>query len=298
MEVRTRGHRYAGATFGREEGQHYYSAAVALVGLGLQTYGMVSAPSGKPTTAQKIEMQKAQARADEQYALQKILQPFVLEQMGLEAEYGPGGAVTSLKKRAATPAEQRAEKVKALAEEKVIAGLEGRLDIDPAATRALNEDEARQAEYLARALGPDFRMASGGATALAKGREGRRVTESAIRRGEMTASEAIAQGRISNEDRQMAMRLGLMRGLPQDLARGALVASAIDPYTSELAQREYERKASMAGGWAGMGGGILKAGALLYGMKQGQKDGGTPAQTGGGGGWTPPAEYYSQSSWT
>ena len=245
-----------------------YMAAIAAVGVGLQAYGVASMPSGKLSTAQRREMEIQTGRADEQFALQKMLQPFLLEQMGLEADYSPSGSIRGLKKRAPTTAEARAEKIKAAAEEKVLAGLEGRLDLDPAATRALNEDEARQEEYLARSLGPDFRLASGGATALSKGREGRRITESAIRRGEMTAAEAIAKGRIANEERNRAVTLGILRGMPQDLA--TINAASASLYPSELSNLEYQRQASLAGGYAGLGGGILKGAALLYGMQQGR----------------------------
>ncbi len=201
-------------------------------------------------------MAQAQARQNEAYAFQRMLQPFMLDQMGLEMVGG------RIQKRAATAEEQRASKIRQLAEEKVIAGLEGRLDIDPAATRAFEEDERQREEYLARALGPDAKVSSSGARLREQGRAERRMAESGIRRGEMTAGEAIAQGRIAGAERNRAIDIGLMRGLPQDLL-GANAAFVNYPAEAEAFDflRGRERRSEVTA----LGGGLLTGAAGLGG---------------------------------
>src|SRR3990167_4872188 len=174
--------------FRSEDG--YISAAAAVVGIGLQVYGMATAPSGKMTTNQKDQLRKAQERQEQQYSLQRLLQPFMLEQMGLEAEIGPGGNITNIRKKPKTASEQRKEEIQGLAEEKVLKGLRGELDIDPATERALREDAAIREEQIARTQGPSSQESTVAQTAREKGRESDRIIREQVRRGLMNDAEA------------------------------------------------------------------------------------------------------------
>lgn len=282
MERVTRGHRHAGSLARPLERERHYvtaaiSAAVALAGLGTQAYGMSEAQgAGKLSRQQKQDIAGAREFQKDQIALQRMLQPFILESMGLErAENG------TLRKRPPTTDEQRAQKIRQLSEERVIKSLEGKLDIDPAATRALNADDRKREEFLARTLGPDFRSSTGGQVALERGLESRRITESAIRRGELTANEAIAQGRITDFEQQRRTDVGLMRGLPED--QGRVGSRMLDSLDSEFALRRagpYSPDGARAAGIASLGGGLLKGAAAIYGYQGRGAQPGSP--TGGG----------------
>ena len=239
----------------------YWAAAVALVGIGAQTYGIMSAPSGKIPTSVRHEMEEQKRRQDEAYRMQQMLQPYILDQMGLEAVLDRNGNMTGIRKRALTKSEQQDVEIKERANEKVLKGLRGELDIDPGAARSLNEADAQQKEFLARTLGPDYALSTAGGTALSRQSESRNIMESELRRGEMTAAEAIAQGRIGNEIQQRRLDVGLAAGIPQGMYAGA---AAMEFPEAELASARYRTAAGRAAGWGQFGGGLMAgAGGLL-----------------------------------
>jgi len=110
----------------------YWAAAVALVGIGAQTYGIMSAPSGKIPTSVRHEMEEQKRRQDEAYRMQLLLQPFMLEQMGLEAVLDANGNMSGIRKRPKTKTEQQDIEIKERANEKVLKGLEVRKQGKPA----------------------------------------------------------------------------------------------------------------------------------------------------------------------
>jgi len=152
--------------FTNEGGYMWASIISAGAQFGLGAMGLFSQPSGKMTTAQKAFLTKQQAQQDQAYNFQQMLQPFLLDQMGLEATFGPGGAVTSIKKRALTKEEQQAKDIQGLAQEKVLKGLRGELDIDPATERNLTRSRAQTKEYVARTGGQSGDLSTAGQTAI------------------------------------------------------------------------------------------------------------------------------------
>jgi hypothetical protein len=265
---RVRGHQISGTIMSRDFTRHYVTAAIAAVGVGLSAYGMLSAPSGKTPTPVRAQMAEQQRRSDEAYSLQQMLLPYQLDAIGLEPVFGAGGQITGVKKKAPTADEQQAAEIKRLANEKVLKGLRGELDIDPGATRTLNEADAQREEMLSRALGADYKISTAGQTARTKGAESRNITESAIRRGEMTAAEAIAQGRISNEQFNEQIALGLMGGAPGRASALALQ----DPLTAgQTYGHEYSAAAGRATGYAQLGSGLMRGAGALYGAMRGNQ---------------------------
>lgn len=260
---RVRAHRHVGGLDPHGGERHYFSAIVGLIGIASSTYGMLSAPSGKIPNSVIAEANEQRRRRDEAYSLQRMLQPYYLDQLGLEASYGKNGQITAIKKRAPTSDEQLQADVTREANQKVLKGLRGELDIDPATERALNEQEAGDKEYLRRALGPDYKLSTPGQSGMAKSGESRNITEAAVRTGEMTASDAIARGRMGLDIQNRQIKLGLLRGLPQD-ALGAGIDPNV-PGDYQIAGDEFAAAAGRSAGWAGLGAGLLTAGAAGYG---------------------------------
>lgn len=269
--TRCRQHRRAGVdpVGATEEKRHYVSAIIGIAGLGMSAYGMASAP-GTPGHSSQWESRNranmAWARQQESFRMQELMLPFTLEAMGLEAELGPDGTLRRIKKRARTEEELRGDEIKKLSEERVLKALKGEGDIDPAATRAFNEDEKHRDEYLARTLGPDAKLSSAGQNATAKSKESRHIAENAIRRGELQTNEAIALGRRDRDDRTRALNLGLMRGMPAD--RMGLGNSINYEMGDDLS---YQHAMAQAKGYADLGGGLMKGAAGLYGAKLGSQ---------------------------
>ena len=238
---------------GRSEGG-YITAAIGIAGLavsaGSQVYGILSAPSGKMSTAQKDQLRKVQERQEQQYSLQRLLQPFMLEQMGLEAELGPGGNITNIRKKPKTASEQRKEEIQGLAEEKVLKGLRGELDIDPATERALREDAAIREEQIARTQGPSSQESTVAQTAREKGRESDRIIREQVRRGLMNDAEAMARAREEQAQRQTQYRSSLMEGAPGKMAALNLNYQDFAGYEN---QADYLRQMIEANRYAALG---------------------------------------------
>jgi hypothetical protein len=273
----------------------YVSAAVALIGLGMQAYGYSEAQgAGKLSRRQKQAFADQAEREKDNARLQRMLQPFVLDQMGLEAEFTSTGAIKALRKKPQTEEQKRAAEIRRLAEERTIKALKGELDIDPGATRAFNEDQRRREEYLARTLGPDYKASSAGATALERGLESRRIAENAIRRGELTTSESVAQGRITDAFQQQQFETGLLRGLPFDTER--LISAQRDSLDQDVAlvNRNAAYRIADANRISSIGGGLTKLGASFGG---GSSGGGLMAGTGGVYGGSTPATAYGSPAW-
>jgi hypothetical protein len=254
----------------------YFSAAVALVGIGSSVYGMMSGPSGKIPTAVRARMAEDQARADRAYAMAEMLLPFQLDSAGLVPVYGPNGQITGIEKKPQTKTQQAEDQIRQLADEKVLKGLKGELDIDPGATRSLNEQDAQRTEYLLRTQGPDYKTGTAGSTQLQKGQESRNIQESALRRGETTAAEQIAQSSAASQLQEQQFQVGIMRGAPQQL--GAAAAGAQDPYMLSLMDRQYGIGMGRSTGYGDIGSALLRGAGGLYGAFRGmQKQAGDQA---------------------
>lgn len=157
---RVRGHRISGPIpLGAKGERHYFAAAAAVVGIGTAIYGMASAPSGKVPTAVRARMAEEQRRSDRAYQMAEMLLPYQLDAAGLEPIY-TNGAITGVKKKPLTKDQAREAEIRQLADEKVLKGLKGELDIDPGATRSMNEQDSQRTEYLLRTQGPDFKRKS------------------------------------------------------------------------------------------------------------------------------------------
>lgn len=259
---RVRGHRIAGPIGGYEGERHYYAyVAGAVIQMGGQIWAAAEAPSGKVPVKIRAELAQQRQRQDlafqqqyEAYQMQKLLQPYLLEQMGLEGVYGPTGEITGIKKRPATKSDQQAAQIKDLANEKVLKGLRGEADVDPGATREFNKQEAGLREGLSRALGPDYALSTPGSTALNRMAETRNIAESQIRRDEMTTAEAMAQGRIGNEFRTREWQAGLEAGYPRSMSQMAStsfdMARGMQFPDTEVALAEYRGRQARRQRWA------------------------------------------------
>ncbi|OGS01302.1 MAG: hypothetical protein A2V88_05665 [Elusimicrobia bacterium RBG_16_66_12] len=304
---RVRGHRIAGPVGGYSGERHYgyLAAAGMLINWGGQAWAAAEAPSGKVPVKIRAEMALQRQRQDlafqqqyEAYQMQKLLQPYLLEQMGLEATRGANGEITGLRKRPPTRSDLQAATIKDMANEKVLKGLRGEADIDPGATRALNARAQEQKEYLARTLGPDYALSTAGGTALSREAESRIISESAIRRDEMAAAEALAQGRIANEFQKEQFQTGLAAGYPRSMSQMAMgsmdMANRMQFPDTEVALAEYRGRQARRQVWPnyiqGVGKSLTSMG--MGGMGASGGGGGLMGGMGGGG------EVYSPKAST
>lgn len=251
----------------------YFAAAMAVVGAGTSVWGLLSAPSGRIPTAVRARMAEEQSRTDRAYAMAEMLLPYQLDQAGLDPIY-TNGQITGVKKKPLTKDQAREAEIRQLADEKVLKGLKGELDIDPGATRSMNEQDSQRTEYLLRTQGPDFKTSTAGATQVERGQESRNIQESALRRGEMSASEAIAEAARQQQNYEQSVQLGIMRGAPGGLQAAA--AGATDPYMMALMDRQYGIKMGQSEGWQGVGMGLLRGAGALLGARAGSQQAYSP----------------------
>jgi hypothetical protein len=268
---RVRGHRYAGPVLERAEERHWIAAIIGAVGVagsvGLGAYGIASQPSGRMNAGQRAFLAEQQGRQEQAFQLQQMLQPFLLDQMGLVPTYGANGQITGVTRRPPTTAEQQRTQIETLANEKVLKGLRGELDIDPATERSLARDDRLLQEKLGREQGQSGDVSTTSQTATNLQRESDRIIRDQVRRGQMTDAEAIATTAANQAFRQQQYAGGLAAGMPgavQNLSLNAMdypgFAARQNFLTGTLGANRYGAYGNIIGqGLQGLGSGINRA---------------------------------------
>ena len=161
----------------------------------------------------------------EQTNLQRLLLPELLGEAGFDTTLDAEGNIISLSARdeELDPNEVLREEVETASLERALAGLEGRLPIDP----ATEEQFGRQAETLGtalrRQLGPGFATSTPGIQALSEQEFQQNLLRTAVREGQISSSFAGAaslQGARQLGLGAQGQRFGQLFGAPNVLTPG------------------------------------------------------------------------------
>jgi len=189
----------------------------------------------KQAAAADLSMEMARTRS----AQEKALMPVLLKQAGLTMTPNSDGtySVTEAPKSAG---DLESEKIRSLANQRVIAGLEGKIPIDPSVEADLARSEAQIDEELARR---GITKGSGDIYTRAKNEflRGANALRYSIRRGEIDSSDAIAQNRQLELMRKQGQALDTIRtgragsneGASLLHAGSSLYGDASRPYTAD-----------------------------------------------------------------
>jgi hypothetical protein len=256
-------------------------AGSAVIGGAVSAYGASSSRrAGRLTPAERHYMQQQQQREEEAYRFQQLMTPFMLEDMGLDAEYDASGQITRLKRRAKTPQEARQEEIIGLAQEKVLKGLKGELDVDPQTERALAKNMALKKEQVRRAYGPGGDLGTGAQNTLNLAEQSGNALRESVRRGEMGNAEAMARANIAQQSQDEQWRNQVARGLPFDSMRMIQSSTPWDSYTAGAGRLAAQQDAAF---YARLGGIIGGMGSMAGGMGGGAGGAGAAGASGGGG---------------
>lgn len=148
---------------------------------------------------------------EEQFRLDKLLQPFLFEQLGFEAIRDENGKITGFKP---TKQGQARQDIQTALLERSRKALAGELDISPTLERELGERSVGERERLRRQFGPDFESSTPGAEALTNLSQSDIEIREGARFGQLTLNEqlSLARGNQNQSTGSVARGLTLPAG--------------------------------------------------------------------------------------
>jgi hypothetical protein len=161
-----------------------------------------------PTAEERALQAKQLALLEQQEATQKEWEPILLQSMGYArgdeglTKLSPEEYYASL-----SPYEQLSYDIATEASERELKALRGELEVDPAVEREIEEGWLETQERMSRQLGPGWEVSTPGIQASAEQKQRAAELRDAVRRGEMTTSEAVAasrSGRLEEEKVRLA----------------------------------------------------------------------------------------------
>jgi hypothetical protein len=213
-------------------------------------------------TREELAYEQALAKQTEAERVQRLMEPYFYEQMGLRPQYGEGGALTGFE-RITDPLQQQREDIERQYLERTQAALRGELPVDPTVSRELETQERTLRETLRRQLGPGWETSSAGQEALSRFGQQRAEVLAGASRGELLLSEQLGLARGAAEQQRQAYERGGLTGIGGYLAQlgaaGRTELPSLAAGAQAAAQRgplaAYQQAAQLARG-AGVGGGF------------------------------------------
>lgn len=206
-------------------------------------------PTSEERSLQAAQLASIQ-RSEEQ---QKMWDPILQEELGYREIVDPETGAKSLQQipeeefyASLSEPEKQAYDIQKLASERELKALRGELEIDPAVERDIREQNQQLAERMTRQVGTGWESSTPGIEALSKQKETEAIVRDAVRRGEMTSTEALAQSRSGQLQR---LQEQVLRGSGTGQARALDVAGAYEQpksWLSNLRQQQFQSKLAKA----------------------------------------------------
>ena len=167
--------------------------------IALMRQGMTQSEAAQ--TAQMNLMQR-QAR------LQDMLMPISLEQAGYQATRDPTtGEITAISRKPLTQAQLIGQQVEQAAAERSLAALQGRLPVNPALMKQMEQQDVQLNETLRRQLGPGYETSTPGIQALSEWQERKASILEGARRGDLGLMEQVSLARAGQGSAENATAL-------------------------------------------------------------------------------------------
>lgn len=175
----------------------------------------------KPPEKSETEKQLDQLNLDaltKQSEIQDMLFPFILEGMGLQQTTDPEtGEMRIVKSESAADPRQLAlndmdMQIREESGAQVLAGLQGKLDIDPSVEEDINRGKSQLREELYRKLGPGAEGSDAWNRAISEYERGANSLRYGLRHGQMNTADAISSNRENMRDRRGAMEFSRLQG--------------------------------------------------------------------------------------
>lgn len=164
-----------------------------------------SVPYPTATKEERALMAKQLAMLEASEAREKMWEPILMQNMGYK--YDESGNLIPMsqeeKLAAMSAAERQAYDIASLASDRELKALRGELPVDPATERELGTEEARLRQSMFNQLGGGWETSTAGIQALGEQQQRAAAIRDAVRRGEMTTSESLAQSRSGQLERQL-----------------------------------------------------------------------------------------------
>lgn len=211
----------------------------------------VSLPPPSPVDAElqreQVNLLKQQSSIlNEQFRLQNLLTPTLLRAQGLKPKLDESGKIIGLEEDPGSIQMRRLG-----LEEKFIErsekALAGELDIDPALTRGLQEEEQTIRGMLRKQVGPDYELSTPGSQRLGDFFKRKEELLYAARRGDLTLSEQLGLARQGSVQGGVQGGQNVLFGMPLNLASafGGASASYNDPLNRGQNERQLQLQAAI-----------------------------------------------------
>ena len=189
---------------GIQESQLPLQAELQKQQLALMQQGMSQAEAAQ--TAQLGLMQK-------QNRLQDMLMPISLEQAGYQAMRDPNtGEITGISRKPLTQAQLIGQQVEQASAERSLAALQGRLPVNPALMKQMEQQDTQLNETLRRQLGPGYETSTPGIQALSEWQERKAAILEGARRGDLGLMEQVSLARAGQGSAENATALQQLQG--------------------------------------------------------------------------------------
>lgn len=247
----------------RQEARHFTTAAIIGAGGAVAAAGVTAGGSifssmqakkaGKLSSAEKRYIERQRQREEEIYQFQKMMQPQILKELGLDAEVDENGTIISVKRSAETPEDAKTREIARLAQERVLAALRGEGEVDPATERRLRKQEQLARAKVRQAFGAGGEMSTAGANLLARNAEAANMTRYGVSRDAMMSSDQLARANLGLLDQGETRRIAALTGLP---LQSLQFAQTMTPYELQAGQAQRLGQAYQANRNADLFGGI------------------------------------------
>lgn len=199
----------------------------------------VKAPAPPGPSPEELRAQQQQNEANQFYfelakqnaAREAALEPLMLKKMGITKIVNPDGSIT-YQENAPTAEEAQDKEIQRLSNERILKGLKGELDVDPAVEADLQRGREQAAAILAsRGITPG----SGDVWNRAMGEFERNANalRYSVRHGEMSTADALARSRNDMRMQREGFYTGQVRGGAEAAGAGyAGAANLFDRYAA------------------------------------------------------------------
>ena len=240
--------------------------------------------SGKPSmrypeaNAEERALQAKQlALIEKGEAREALWDPILMQEMGYRESTDPESGEMSIGRipeeelyQLMTPEQRLSTDIGRLASERELSALKGELPVDPALEREIGETEQELQERMFRQLGGGWETSTPGIYARAQHEQRASELRDAMRRGEMTTSEALYQSRsgsLAEAQQRLSQQTAQRTAAPIALSgayegpKSWYERGREGKFKGKLAELE-ARKAKMSGISSGVGSGMSMAGGM------------------------------------
>ena len=209
---------------------------------------------------------KSAQEAEKASKKEQDLEEFMLAELGLK--YNDKGELTKMTEEEQlalmTESEREEYEIGGKMRERQLMALEGRLPISPALEEEFGEQQKLLDVEMSSRLGSGWQTSTPGIQSRERAASREGLLREEARRGLISQSEALSQGRRGIEGQLQGQRVGQYTQMPYTRMPLMNIYSGIGDYYQRERDRKAREKAGLYGAWGSLFGSAMGAGATAY----------------------------------